>query len=194
MLAYGRKAFSVGVIMKVMLATFLAIMVLLVSCGPSGGTSADQSRMSVDGVWLGMSQEQLKAVHANVVSDAANSDRLMRPETMLGISGKWIYYFKDAKLTWYMFNAVEQQLSKSRFDDFLLASDGLMNGYQDKLGKPRKVRQGIKDYRDPARQPHNGYLVQQAFWESKAGKYQVEFSFLGEHSNYSLMLNIQVKE
>jgi hypothetical protein len=156
------------------------------------GPTSNATSSSDTNIRLGLSVEQFRQVVPQAYQDAGNADRYIVADTLFGVDGRWTYYFNAGQLRWYIFNAYEAQISKNRFDQFLRSTNAIMANYDRDLGKARKVRRGITTFNDPSVQNHNGYLVEQATWEVLGEKRTVEFSFLGDHRSYALLLSIHV--
>lgn len=165
--------------------------ILLGSCSSQaqGSNSGSEAPPSIH---LGMSLDEFNTLMPDAYKDAGNSNRYIAIEKIQGIEGRWTYYFNGGNLRWYVFSASEHKISRQVFDQFMKVSNDLVRRYEKEFGKARKVRRGIQEYQDPELRAHNGYMVQQASWDGDGGKRTVEFSFLGDHKNYSLMLSIQV--
>lgn len=178
--------------MRVFIALLvLAGFVLLGSCSnqTSGSVTGPESATTIE---LGMSLNDFKAISPGAYKDEGNANRYIAIEKVQGLEGRWTYYFNGGVLRWYVFSASEHKISRQVFDQFMKVTNDLVRRYEKEYGKARKVRRGIQEYQDPELRAHNGYMVQQASWDGDGGRRTVEFSFLGDHKNYSLMLSIQV--
>jgi len=175
----SRKIFTLSLLILVLLA--------YTSCNSGSNNQASAGRVSIN-----MDVLALKALYPDLITDTANSDRFIRSDRVGGLDGRWTYYVHDGKLRWYVFNAGQSAVDRAAFERYLRACEDIVSFYGKELGQPYKVRQGIREYRDPVLRPHNGYLVEQASWEKPEGRLTVDYTFLGEHRSYSLMLSIQV--
>lgn len=166
---------------------YIAVVTLFVSCqGPVTNTVA------AGGLRLGMSRADFGVLYPDSYQDAGNPDRFIRNDSVFGLPGRWVYHFSENKLSWFVFNASQHDISRQSFEQYLKVAEELSRTYDSEYGKAIKVRKGIQDFKDPSEASHNGYMVQQSSWETPEGRRTVEFTFLGDHKNYSLLLTIQV--
>lgn len=171
---------------------FLFFLVCLSSCVANGGDGAVARPQSPLKAWIGMSPAELKAIHPDITAADDSKDRFTRPAIEFGLRGAWLYSFTNQKLHWFVFNASETAINKPNFNACLSATTDIIDSYKEILGQPQRFRVGIDSFNDPEIKPHNGYLVEQATWESAIGRVRVDFSFLGENKAYEFLVTMQI--
>jgi hypothetical protein len=178
----------------VLFAAVLLLLAGLASCA-GGGTERTVDRpQSPLKAWIGMSPDQLKTLYPDIAVSADSKDRYTRRATEYGLQGEWLYSFTNSQLNWFVFNASETVIDKPNFSACLAATTDIIDSYRQILGQPQNLRVGIDTFNDPEIKPHNGYLVEQATWESPVGRIRVDFSFLGENKAYEFLVTLQVSK
>ena len=177
-----------GLFAVMLTCSFLA----LASCAGSQNTPPTVAANSPLKAWVGMDLQDLRAVYPDIHPDPAMPDRYQRETREFNLNGTWTYSFTGNKLRWFIFNAYQGIVNKPNFNSCLVATEDMIESYQQILGQPVRVRAGIHDFNDPALKPHNGYLVQQVSWNSPLGTVKVDFSFLGENKVYQFLVSVQV--
>ena len=170
----------------------LFILISLVSCANGANDTVATRPQSPLKAWIGMSLDELRAVYPDITASDDSNDRYVRPATEYGLDGSWMYSFTNRKLHWFVFNASETIIDKPNFSACLAATTDIIESYKEILGQPQRFRVGIDSFNDPEIKPHNGYLVEQATWESAIGRVRVDFSFLGENKAYEFLVTMQV--
>lgn len=142
--------------------------------------------------WIGMSVSDLKALYPDITAAPDSKDRFVRTSNEFGLDGSWMYSFTNQKLHWFVFNASQTVINKPNFSACLAATTNIIENYKEILGQPQRFRVGIPTFNDPEIKAHNGYLVEQASWDSPVGRIKVDFSFLGENKAYEFLVSLQV--
>ncbi len=142
--------------------------------------------------WIGMSTDQLKTLYPDLRPVEDSKERFSRSAKEFGLDGSWIYSFTNHKLHWFVFNASQTTISQPNFNACLSSTTEIINNYKEILGQPQRFRTGITSFNDPELKTHNGYMVEQATWESAIGRVKVDFSFLGENKAYEFLVSMQV--
>lgn len=177
-----------GLILVVLAGFFF----LLASCANNSRELSSRPANSPLKAWVGMSVDELKALYPDLTPIADSKERFTRQSEEFGLSGTWQYSFTNHKLHWFIFNASQTTIDKPNFNACLAATSSIIDNYKEILGQPQSYRVGIPSFNDPAIKPHNGYEVEQAVWESNAGRIKVDFSFLGENRAYEFLVSLQV--
>lgn len=183
---------KVSAVSKPVLLVVAACLLVLGGCAGSAAKAPSIAADSPLKAWVGMGLADLKKLYPDLQADAETPGRYVRGATEFNLPGKWTYSFTGDTLKWFIFNAYQNEVTKNNFNSYLTASTEMIDSYSQILGRPAKLRSGIGEFNDPAEKPHNGYLVQQASWNSNQGNVKVDFSFLGENHYYQFLVSIQV--
>lgn len=115
-------------------------------------------------------------------------------ETIHGLDGKWTFDFKDDKLSWIMYSFYIQEyenLNEKNFNKCLKATEKIIAHLTKLYGKPYKVEEGTKKFRDPGKDHHWGYDVTKAFWKTDKSEIKANFKFFGGKGEYFFVVNVE---
>ncbi len=173
-------------------ALIAAISFALLSCNPSEQEISQGYSSSSDaerGIRLGMSIDDFRALYPQ--ARVNEGDQFIRQSREFGIPGRWVYSFHGDRLSWFMFNAHQTDVSADLFERTYQAANDFINKYSVLYGTPWREDQGHNEFINPAEKAHRGYKVKEAQWRIPDGRVVVDFSFLGEGGVYSLLLTVQ---
>ncbi|KGE70802.1 hypothetical protein DC28_15040 [Spirochaeta lutea] len=140
-------------------------------------------------IYIGMSKAELLALYPRAKETTASTIELQ--DAAFDVSGVWTFSFRDNKLSWFVFNGYNQDITSDSFTRTLKTAETLIDSYTAILGLPGQISRGISVFKDPRIQRHQGYQVISAQWNTPKGKIVVDFSFLGEGNDYSFLVTLQ---
>lgn len=170
----------------------LAILSLLAAAGGCVGEQEEKTAGSPGSgervIAIGMSFTEFQNIYPEAVLSA---DGQWEYEASLhGVDGTWIYSFSNRRLSWFVFNAYEPEISSETFQLCLEATRRLIGEYSMRYGKPAEEIRGIEQYRDPKLLPHAGYSVLEAKWAAESSVVEVQFHFMGDKDQYRFFVTV----
>ncbi len=171
------------------------ILVILPFLLVASGCAGEQEEKAAAGpgsgervITIGMSFTEFKSIYPEAV--LSDDGQWEYEDSLHGVDGTWIYSFSDRRLSWFVFNAYEPEISGETFQRCLEATRRLIGEYSMRYGKPAKETRGIEQYRDPKLLPHAGYSVLEARWSAGSSMVEVQFHFMGDKDQYRFFVTV----
>lgn len=144
---------------------------------PAGLTAAD--------IAVGMSSRDFGAVFPGAT--IPSSGQWVRPDEIHGLRGKWTYSFDRSRLTWFVFNSYEQNVTAATFRQYLEATRKTITDFTQSHGRPADTVRGVLVFKNPA-DGYPGYPVLKASWDTGSEKLRVDYSVLGSGQEHAQLL------
>jgi len=107
-----------------------------------------------------------------------------------GLSGSWVYDFKDNKLNRYNFDSYSDEINQANFDKYLTVKQDIIENFKRQFGEPTELEFENEIFKDPYVERHWGYDVISAIWRTPEMDFRVQFHFIGSHRDYNFIFSM----
>lgn len=169
------------------------MLVLAASLAALAGCSADRgaeaakapSHLTTADIAVGMTVKDFGSIFPG--ASIPTSGQWLRPDEIHGLRGQWTYSFDRNRLSWFVFNSYEPNVTAATFRRYLEATRKTIADFTQSYGRPDTVVRGVLVFKNPA-DGYPGYPVLKANWNTGSEQLRVDYSVLGSGQDHARLL------
>ncbi len=174
--------------------TALAVTVAVVSACFGSHENRDPAvptNLSTADIAVGMSVRDFGAIFPGAKIPATG--QWTRPDEIHGLRGEWTYSFYRNRLSWFVFNSYESNVTVTTFREYLDATRKAIDSFTQDYGRPSETVRGVLEFKDP-RAGYPGYPVLKASWSTGSENLRIDYSVLGNtQERPQLLFTVEVR-
>lgn len=170
-----------------MVLLLAAILAALAGCSADSGSKAEKppAGLTTADIAVGMSARNFGSIFPGATIPA--SGQWARPDEIHGLRGQWTYSFDRSRLSWFVFNSYEPNVTAATFSRYLEATRKTIADLTRNYGRPADTVRGVLIFKNPA-DGYPGYPVLKASWNTGSEQLRVDYSVLGSGQEHAQLL------